>query len=103
MDINDIIALARAGFNAEEIRALTAPAAPVEQEPAPAPVTPEAAAAPEPRPASVPGMDILIAEVKALKSAMQANALAGSSMPFAAEPKADDILASIIAPKGGNK
>ena len=96
MDIKDIIALANAGFTAQQIAtmATTAPA------PAPAPVPAPAPApvpAPEPAPAPVP-VDPIMEQLKALTTAVQTNAIINSQLPITQPETPEDILASIINP-----
>ena len=88
MDIKDIIALANAGFTAQQIAtmATTAPA-PV---PAPAP-------APAPAPVPVP-VDPIMEQLKALTTAVQTNAIINSQLPITQPETPEDILASIINP-----
>ena len=103
MEIKDIVALAHAGFTADQIAKLAAvPSAPA----APAPEAP-AAPAPAPAPAQVPGATIpqtpapdpmaaLFAKIDALGSQVQAAALNATEQPKT--ETVDDILASIINP-----
>lgn len=94
MDIKDIIALANAGFTAQQIAtmATTAPApAPV---PAPAPAP---APVPAPAPAPVP-VDPIMEQLKALTTAVQTNAIINSQLPITQPETPEDILASIINP-----
>ena len=96
MDIKDIIALANAGFTAQQIAtmATTAPApAPV---PAPAPA-PAPAPVPAPAPAPVP-VDPIMEQLKALTTAVQTNAIINSQLPITQPETPEDILASIINP-----
>lgn len=91
MKLDDIVALAKAGYTAEQISQLaTAGSAPVNQE--------EAAQPPaEPAPPAKPNpMEAMLAQLSQLTAAIQANGILGSSQPK--QPTADDILASIIAP-----
>lgn len=76
MDIKDIIALANAGFTAQQIAtmATTAPA------PAPVPVDP------------------IMEQLKALTTAVQTNAIINSQLPITQPETPEDILASIINP-----
>jgi len=106
MDIKDIIALANAGFTAQQIAtmATTAPApAPVPVPapalvPAPAPVpVPEPAPVPAPAPAPVP-VDPIMEQLKALTTAVQTNAIINSQLPITQPETPEDILASIINP-----
>ena len=106
MDIKDIIALANAGFTAQQIAtmATTAPApAPVPAPapaPAPAPVpapAPAPAPVPAPAPAPVP-VDPIMEQLKALTTAVQTNAIINSQLPITQPETPEDILASIINP-----
>ena len=80
MDIKDIIALANAGFTAQQIAtmATTAPA-------------------PAPAPAPVP-VDPIMEQLKALTTAVQTNAIINSQLPITQPETPEDILASIINP-----
>lgn len=91
MKLDDIVALAKAGYTAEQISQLaTAGSAPAKQEEAPQ--TP-AETAPEPKPDP---MEAMLTQLSQLTAAIQANGILGSTQPK--QPTADDILASIIAP-----
>lgn len=100
MTYNDILALAKAGYNAEQIGQL----AHLEQmQPAPAPAPTQAPApAPDPTtaPAPAPTFDYnqMMAEILGIKQAVQAGNIAASQQPTPV-PTADQILANIIAPK----
>lgn len=89
MTINDVLALARAGFSAQQIAALAQPApaapAPAPAQAAPAPAAP-APAAPDPNGAK---LDTLIALFQ--QQQLQ--------QPQPQMPDADAILAEIIAPQ----
>lgn len=100
MNYSDIIALARAGFTAQQIAQMAqeepAPA-PVPQEPAPAPVTQEPAPAPD-------QLSAILAEMQTLKQTMQAQNRQNAELIPPAPQSAQDILSSIIAPpKNGEK
>lgn len=84
MDIKDIIALANAGFTAQQIATMATTA------PAPAPV-------PAPAPAPVP-VDPIMEQLKALTTAVQTNAIINSQLPITQPETPEDILASIINP-----
>ena len=86
MDIKDIIALANAGFTAQQIATMATTA------PAPAPVP-----APAPAPAPVP-VDPIMEQLKALTTAVQTNAIINSQLPITQPETPEDILASIINP-----
>jgi hypothetical protein len=106
MKIEDIIALAGAGFSKQDIikiagtGSITAPA------PAPAPImTPTPASAPVPVPAQVPGntqdvfnqrMGVLDNRLDEITRLIQVGNLSNSQIPE--PPTADDMLASIINP-----
>ena len=115
MNYSDIIALARAGFTAQQI-AQMAQAEQVPQEPAPAPVTQEPAPAPvpqvgqqEPAPAIVQQtpdqLSAILAEMQTLKQTMQAQNRQNAELSPPTPQSAQDILSSIIAPpkKTGEK
>lgn len=110
MNYSDIIALARAGFTAQQIaqmaQAEPAPA-PVTQEPAPAPVPQETAPAPVPQePTPAPDqLSAILAEMQTLKQTMQAQNRQSAELIPPTPQSAQDILSSIIAPpkKNGEK
>lgn len=116
MDIQDIIALAKAGFTAAQIAAMqqTAPATPTPTHsdppaPTPAPSAPtETPAAPTPAPA-VPAQPDLLQQIlqqqQQMMAAMQQQAIHTSSAPGQEPESVESILASIINPptKGGSK
>ena len=100
MNYSDIIALARAGFTAQQIAQMAqeepAPA-PVPQEPAPEPVPP----APQPAPDQ---LNAILAEMQTLKQTMQAQNRQNAELIPPTPQSAQDILTSIIAPpKTGEK
>ena len=100
MNYSDIIALARAGFTAQQIaqmaQAEPAPVqqepAPVQQEPAPVQQTPDQFSA-------------ILAEMQTLKQTMQAQNRQNAELIPPTPQSAQDILSSIIAPpkKNGEK
>jgi hypothetical protein len=97
MDIKDIIALASAGFTAQQIATMATTPAPA---PTPAPVpapTPAPAPVPAPAPAPVP-VDPIMEQLKALTTAVQTNAIINSQLPITQPETPEDILASIINP-----
>lgn len=110
MNYSDIIALARAGFTAQQIaqmaQAEPAPA-PVTQEPAPAPVPQEPTPAPVPQePTPAPDQfSAILAEMQTLKQTMQAQNRQSAELIPPTPQSAQDILSSIIAPpkKNGEK
>lgn len=102
MDVKDILALINAGYTKAEISAMTAP-----QEPALNPdptIQPEPEAVPVAEPAVVPAdnnadLSALLAEVKQLRAAVQANALRSDSLPtLTHEDIATKILGEVINP-----
>lgn len=106
MNYSDIIALARAGFTAQQIAQMSqaepAPVqqepAPVQQEPAPAPVPQEPTPAPD-------QLTAILAEMQTLKQTMQAQNRQNAELIPPTPQSAQDILSSIIAPpkKNGEK
>ncbi|MBQ1569526.1 MAG: hypothetical protein IIZ78_00275 [Clostridiales bacterium] len=103
MKVEDILALINAGYTKAEISAMTAP-----QEPA---LNPDPTIQPEPeavpvaeQPAVVPAdnnadLSALLAEVKQLRAAVQANALRSDSLPsLTKEDIATKILGEVINP-----
>ena len=106
----DILILAKAGFNAQQIAALNmvgaAPAPTPEPTPAPAP-EPTPAPAPEPTPAPAPAapqgatVDDVLKSVKDLTATMQNGFILGSQQPKPVT--AEDILANIINPPSPDK
>ena len=92
MKLEDIVALAKAGYTAEQISQLaTADRAPAKQEEAAQPPAEPAS------PAKTDPMEAMLAQLSQLTAAIQANGILGSTQPK--QPTADDILASfIIAP-----
>lgn len=111
MNYSDIIALARAGFTAQQIAQMSQ-AEQTPQEPAPAPVPQEPAPAPvqqEPTPAPVQQtpdqLTAILAEMQTLKQTMQAQNRQNAELIPPTPQSAQDILSSIIAPpkKNGEK
>ena len=112
MELNDILALVKAGYTREEIDKMGQPLsepAPVDtpaqdSEPDPAQVAEPVAVAdavpvPEPKEEQPTMSDILKSTAK-LTSAVQANAIAQSVLPegMKNQPTAEDMLAEIIRP-----
>ncbi len=95
VNANDVLTLAKAGFTAQQIAALsslTGQPAPAEPKPAPEPAQP-APAQPAPTDGSVTAM---LEKLGVLTEAIQANGLLNANQP---KPQTtDDILAAIIAP-----
>lgn len=109
---DEILILAKAGFNAQQIAALnmvgSAPAAPAapapEPTPAPAPVeTPAPAPAPVETPAPAPAatMDEILKSVQGLTQTFQNGFIMGVQQPKPVT--AEDILANIINPPSPKK
>lgn len=97
MTYKDIIALANAGYTADQIGQL----ARVEQmEPAAAPAQ-QPAASPAQQPAAAPDYSTIMAELLGIKQAVQAGNLQQAQQPAVMTP--DAILANIIAPKPRGK
>ena len=99
MNYSDIIALARAGFTAQQIAQMSQAEqtpvqpepAPVQQEPAPVQQTPDQLSA-------------ILAEMQTLKQTMQAQNRQNAELIPPTPQSAQDILTSIIAPpKTGEK
>ena len=101
MNYSDIIALARAGFTAQQIAQMA------QAEPAPAPVPQETAPAPVPQePTPAPDQfSAILAEMQTLKQTMQAQNRQSAELIPPTPQSAQDILSSIIAPpkKNGEK
>ena len=114
MNINDVIALSKAGFNSEQIAQMALveqqqPAPDPAAEPAPA-STPSLAAAPAPvaAPALVPAQspapdnkasfDAIMAAIGGLKLQLQQTAIQTAQQPAQQQPSADDMIAAIINP-----
>ena len=107
MDVNDILALAKAGFTADQITMMlqAAPAVTPAPEPAPEPArtpTPEPAPEPAPTPAPEPDDSLRAAladvtkELQDLRRSAVLGNILGSQQP--PEQSVDDILAEIINP-----
>ncbi len=95
MNANDVLTLAKAGFTAQQIAALsslTGQPAPAEPQPAP---TEQPTPAP-PAPAPDGSVTAMLEKLGVLTEAIQANGLLNANQP---KPQTtDDILAAIIAP-----
>lgn len=108
MKIEDIIALAGAGFSKQDIIKIAGTGSIPTPTPAPAPapiLTPTPASAPVPVPAQVPGntqdvfnqrMGVLDNRLDEITRLIQVGNLSNSQIPE--PPTADDMLASIINP-----
>ena len=110
MNYSDIIALARAGFTAQQIAQMSqAEPAPVQQESAPvqpAPVQQEPAPVQqEPVQQTPDQFSAILAEMQTLKQTMQAQNRQNAELIPPTPQSAQDILSSIIAPpkKNGEK
>lgn len=110
MKIEDIIALAGAGFSKQDIIKIAGTGSIPTPAPAPAPIltpTPASAPASVPVPAQVPGntqdvfnqrMGVLDNRLDEITRLIQVGNLSNSQIPE--PPTTDDMLASIINPKG---
>lgn len=106
MKIEDIIALAGAGFSKQDIIKIAGTGSIPTPTPAPAPIlTPTPASAPVPVPAQVPGntqdvfnqrMGVLDNRLDEITRLIQVGNLSNSQIPE--PPTTDDMLASIINP-----
>lgn len=106
MKIDDIIALAKAGFTMEQIgelnRILAQPETAPEPEPAPQP-KPEPAPAPAPQPEPVKDYQKIFEELTGIKQAIQLGNIGGDSF-IKPTRTTDDILADLInPPRKGDK
>ena len=102
MNYSDIIALARAGFTAQQIAQMSQ-AEQVPQEPAPVPVQQEPTPAPVQQ--TPDQLSAILAEMQTLKQTMQAQNRQNAELIAPTPQSAQDILSSIIAPpkKNGEK
>ena len=122
LTVNDILALSRSGYSAAQIELIgqrlaaedTKPAEPsaepsssVSSSPSSAPQAPQPAPAPaSPAPATAapvaantdPALAGILAELRSLKSAMQAGNLAAAQQPQNTAPSADDLLTAMVIP-----
>lgn len=116
MQLSDIIALAKAGFTADQISQLSATDQPQPAPAAPAPQPdPQPTPAPQPEPQSnpqpaqpAPAQDpyqAIMAELGLLKGQLQQINRAGAQQPPSEELTGEQVLARIIAPPrpGGAK
>ena len=113
MNINDIIALSKAGFNSEQIAQMAqleaqqpasqapdptpAPAAPATPAAPAAPATPAAPAAPAASD-NQSSFDAIMAAIGGLKVQMQQSAIQTAQQPAQPTKTADDFIAAIINP-----
>lgn len=108
MKVEDIIALAKAGFSMEQIGAINTAMNDPHPEPTPAPQsepTPAPTPQPEPTPAPQPQDDPILQELLGIKTLIQKQNIIRDSHGGQDERTTDDILASLIAPpkKEGGK
>ena len=94
MNINDVIALARAGYTKDEISALAQQPAPVQQD-QPAPVQQERL--------PYDMLAMLSEKIEGLTNAYRAGNILNSQMPEVKRETAQDALASIIIPTYNKK
>ena len=94
VNANDVLTLAKAGFTAQQIAALSSlTGQPAPAEPQPAQPQPAQPAPPAPAP---DGVSAMLEKLGVLTEAIQANGLLNANQP---KPQTtDDILAAIIAP-----
>lgn len=106
MNYSDIIALAHAGFTAQQIAQMAqAETAPVQQEPTPVQQEPTQVQQ-EPTAQQTPDqLSAILAEMQTLKQTMQAQNRQSAELIPPTPQSAQDILSSIIAPpkKNGEK
>lgn len=97
MTNEDILTLAKAGFTAQQIAALSAvqPKADPAPAPAPEPAPAQAPAVPAPEPQTI---EQVLAAVNGLNKNVQQALLAGSSQPASPVETTEQILANIINP-----
>lgn len=102
MNVDDILTLAKAGFTAEQIAAMnpTPTGAPVKDPEPPSPAPKEDPGPSFPAPAQTDLAPVL-AEIKGLREAIQAQAAHGSQLP--AQQSVDDILAAVLDPNSNRK
>lgn len=99
MDINDILALTKAGFTKDEIMQLASFAEAPKEEPKETPeAAPEQPKAEEPKeaPASDPRLDDVISKIEKLSSGLETLALKSTELPK--RETAEEALAKIINP-----
>lgn len=109
MEINDLLALVRAGYTKEEIAALSSdgtsslpiePSGPVSEPADPAPVREEQPAAPAAAAAPAVDNSEVLSALKELTKTIQKNAILRDSLPAVKQDAAEDILGRIINPTG---
>ena len=110
MNIEDIVALSKAGYTSQQISMMAQAEAmqpkeepkqepPKQEPPKQEPTKPKE----EPKQEqTTPSYEALMAEVLNLKTAIQQNNINNSQQPAKPAPTADDILAEIIMPKPTN-
>lgn len=100
INLNDILTLCKAGFNADQIAGMISAEQPAPQpQPAPAP-DPQPAPAPDPQPAPAPEdpYERIMQELTGLRQQIQNNNLGAAQQPPTQELTGDQILANIIRP-----
>ena len=95
MTNEDILTLAKAGFTAQQIAALSAVQPKAAPAPAPDPAPAPAPAVPAPEPQTI---EQVLAAVNGLNKNVQQALLAGSSQPASPVETTEQILANIINP-----
>ena len=112
LTVNDILALSRSGYSAAQIELIgqrlaaedtkptepSASSAPQAPQPATAPVSPAPAPAAPVAANTDPALAGILAELRSLKSAMQAGNLAAAQQPQNTQPSADDLLTAMVIP-----
>ena len=105
MNINDVIALSKAGFDSAQIAQMALAEAQQPAQPAPDPEpTPAPAPAPAPVPTPAPApdnkadFDAIMAAIGGLKLQMQQTAIQTAQQPAQPAKSADDLIAAIINP-----
>lgn len=100
MTVKDLVALANAGFNAQQIAAINAAMNAQTETPAPTPQpAPVPAPAPQPVPTPAPAPDQsaeILKQLGIISGQISAANIGNTQQP--AQQSADDILAAIIAP-----
>ena len=100
MTVKDLVALANAGFNAQQIAAINAAMSAQTETPAPTPQpapAPQPVPAPAPAPAPAPDQSAeILKQLGIISGQISAANIGNTQQP--AQQSADDILAAIIAP-----
>ena len=110
MEVNDIVALVRAGYTKQEISELlrpssAEPAGPAEIKADPVPVQEEKPAEPAPAAAAAPAAPAVdnsevLSALKELTKTIQKNAILRDDLKVVKQDTAEDILGKIINPTG---